>query len=114
MREDDAMMGEKEILGRYVGLRLETLHVWIEQGWVKPERDRDGYRFREIDVARVGLIHEFSTELELDDDAMEVILPLLDQVHGLRHQLRCLADAVSAQPEDVRQNIAAALEKSGG
>ena len=108
------MIGESEILGRYTGLRRETLHVWVERGWVMPERDRGGYRFREIDVARVGLIYEFSTELELDEDAMGVILPLLDQVHGLRHQLRCLASAVSAQPEDVRQSIAQMLAKSEG
>lgn len=107
------MMHEKEILDRYMDLPRETLHIWIEHGWVKPERDRDGYRFREIDVARVGLIYEFSAVLELDDDAMDVVLPLLDQVHGLRHQLRCLADAVSAQPEDVRRSIVEALEKSG-
>ncbi|WNJ98804.1 chaperone modulator CbpM [Thalassospiraceae bacterium LMO-JJ14] len=106
------MMHEQEILERYMDLPRETLHIWIEQGWVKPERGREGYRFREIDVARVGLIHEFSTELELGDDAMEVILPLLDQVHGLRRQLRCLADAVSAQPDDVRRSIVEALEKS--
>lgn len=106
------MMGEKEILGQYAGLRRETLHIWIEQGWVMPEREQGGYQFREIDVARVGLIFEFSTVLELSDDAMEVILPLLDQVHGLRHQLRCLADAVSNQPDDVRQNIAQSLATS--
>ena len=107
------MMGEKEILDFFLGLRRETLHVWVERGWVMPERrDRGGYRFHEIDVARVGLIYEFSTELELDEDAMDVILSLLDQVHGLRHQLRRLADAVSAQPEDVRQRIARTLAKS--
>ena len=103
------MMREGEILGRYTDLRRETLHFWVERGWVMPERDRSGYQFREIDVARVGLIYEFSTELELDEDAMDVILPLLDQVHGLRHQLRCLADAIRAQPEDVRQSIARTL-----
>jgi chaperone modulatory protein CbpM len=105
------MMREKEILGRYTGLRRETLHVWVQRGWVMPERDPDGYQFREIDVARVGLIYEFSTELELDEDAMSVVLPLLDQVHGLRHQLRCLANAVSAQPADVRRSIARTLAK---
>jgi len=106
------MMGEKEILGCFMGLRRETLHVWVERGWVMPERDRGDYRFHEIDVARVGLIYELSTELELDEDAMDVILPLLDQVHGLRHQLRRLAGAVSAQPEDVRRRIARTVAKS--
>lgn len=108
------MMGEKEVLGHFMGLRRETLRVWVERGWVMPERDRAGYRFREIDIARVGLIYEFSTDLELDEDAMDVVLSLLDQVHGLRHQLRRLADAVSAQPEDVRRHISLTLAKSRG
>jgi len=107
------MMEEKEVLGRFTRLRRATLHVWIERGWVTPERGQQGYQFREIDVARVRLIYEFSTELELDEDAIGVVLPLLDQVHGLRHQLRRLADAVSAQPEDVRRRITRMLEKSG-
>jgi len=111
-RGHETMMHEPEILGRFIGLRRETLHVWIERGWVAPERGERGYRFREIDVARVGLIYEFSTTLELDEDAMDVVLPLLDQVHGLRHQLRRLADAVSSQPEDVRRRIARALAQS--
>lgn len=108
------MMGEKEILDRHISLRQETLHIWIQHGWVMPERDQGGYWFREIDVARVGLIYEFSTELELDDDTIDVVLPLLDQVHGLRHQLRCLADAVNAQPDDVRHRIAQTIKKAGG
>lgn len=107
------MMGEKEILSRYGGLQRETLYIWIEHGWVIPQRDQSGYWFREIDIARVGLIYEFSTELELDEDAMGVILPLLDQVHGLRHQLRSLADAVNVQPKDVRQRIVRELAKPG-
>ena len=106
------MMGKKKILSRYTDLQRETLHVWIERGWVMPERDRGGYCFREIDVARAGLIYEFSTDLKLDQDALEIVLPLLDQVHGLRHQLCCLADAVNTQPQDVRQNIARTLAKS--
>jgi len=107
------MMGEEEIINCHVGLRRETLHVWVERGWVMPEHsDRLGYRFREIDVARVGLIYEFMTELELDEGAMEVVLPLLDQVHGLRRQLWRLADAVSEQPNEVRNRIAQAVAKS--
>jgi len=105
MREED------EILGTFTELRRETLHVWIERGWLAPKRGRAGYRFQEIDVARLRLILEFRTELDLDEDALDVILPLLDQVHGLRRELHRLADAVNAQPQNIRAQISAHLAK---
>jgi chaperone modulatory protein CbpM len=103
------MRVEEDILGTFADLRRETLHVWIDRGWLAPERSGEGYQFQEIDVARIRLIREFRTELELDEDALDVILPLLDQVYGLRRELHRLADAVSAQPAEVRDRIAASL-----
>jgi chaperone modulatory protein CbpM len=108
------MIEEREVLGLFTDLRRETLYLWIERGWLAPEEGEAGFRFREIDVARVRLIREFRTELELDADAMDVILPLLDQVHGLRDQVRRLAEAVNREPEDVRQRIGARLYPHGG
>jgi chaperone modulatory protein CbpM len=108
------MLSEQEVLRNVAGLRLETLRVWIDRGWLTPRRDREGYRFREIDIARVRLIREFSTDLDIGDDAMDVILPLLDQLHGLRRQLHRLADAVNAQPEEVRRRVADHLARSDG
>jgi len=105
------MREEAEILSQFSGLRRETLYLWIERGWLAPVRDGDGYRFQEIDVARLRLIFEFRTELELDDEALDVVLPLLDQVHGLRRELHRLADAVNAQPEEVRARIMERLEE---
>lgn len=106
------MREESEILSIFSEFRHETLHVWIERGWLVPTRGRDGYRFQEIDVARLRLIFEFRTELELDDEALDVVLPLLDQVHGLRRGLRRLADAVNSQPQDVRARISAHLTEN--
>ncbi|MEX2616987.1 MAG: chaperone modulator CbpM [Alphaproteobacteria bacterium] len=103
------MRSEHEILLDFVGLRRETLHVWIARGWIAPLREGGGYRYREIDVARIRLIEEFRSDLDIGEDAMDVILPLLDQVHSLRCELRRLADAVSAQPADVRRRIANAI-----
>lgn len=104
------MINENDLLETIVGLQRDTLHFWVERGWVLPEKNERGrYRFHEIDVARVGLIYEFSIELDLNDDAMDVILPLIDQVYGLRRQLKSLADAVNTQPENVRKQIIDAI-----
>ena len=53
------MREEAEILGLFSDLRRETLHVWIERGWLAPARGGGGYIFQEIDVARLRLIVEF-------------------------------------------------------
>ena len=105
------MRSEAEVLNAFTGLQRETLHIWVARGWVAPVRDGNVYRFREIDVARIRLIDEFRTDLDIGDDAMDVVLPLLDQLHGLRRELRRLADAVNAQPEDIRRRIVATLAK---
>ena len=103
------MIEEKEVLDRFVDLRRETLYLWIERGWIAPAPGRHGYRFRDIDIARLRLVREFHTELELDADALDIILPLLDQVHGLRDRVRQLADAVSREPDEIRERIARTL-----
>jgi len=105
------MRSEAEVLNAFTGLRRETLRIWVARGWVAPVRDGNVFRFREIDVARIRLIEEFRTDLDIGDDAMDVVLPLLDQLHGLRRELRRLADAVNAQPEDIRRRIVATLAK---
>jgi chaperone modulatory protein CbpM len=73
------------------------------------EQHGDTWLFHEVDVARVELIREIRQEFALDDEAVPVVLGLLDQVYGLRRQLRRLCDALAAQPEEVRKEIKRAL-----
>jgi chaperone modulatory protein CbpM len=86
---------------------------WIESGWVRPEGGEGGWLFHAVDVARVRLIIEISHELAIDDEAIPVVLSLLDQVYGLRRELAALCGAVAEQPDPVRQAIGAALRKQG-
>ena len=103
------MLSEQEFLSAFAELQRDTLYVWIERGWLSPVRDGGAWRFREIDVARVRLIRELNEELDLTADALDVVLPLLDQVHGLRRELRRLADAVDTQPPEIRNRILRSL-----
>jgi chaperone modulatory protein CbpM len=87
---------------------------WIESGWVRPEDSEGGWLFHAVDFARVRLIVEISHELAIDDEAIPVVLSLLDQVYGLRRELTALCGAVAEQPDPVREAISAALRKQGG
>ena len=72
-------------------LSVQRLHKWIRLGWVRPERREGAAYFHEVDVARVRLLSELEHDLEFDEDTVPLVLSLLDQIHGLRNELRSLA-----------------------
>jgi chaperone modulatory protein CbpM len=103
------MIAFEELLARFQGLDRQELARWVENRWVLPERRGDNWLFREVDIARVELILEIRHEFAIDDEGLPVILGLLDQVYGLRRQLRRLCDAVAALPLEAQATVARAL-----
>jgi len=106
------VIGLDELLGRFAGLERAELVRWVENRWVLPDEAGGRWVFREVDVARVELILHARDDLAVGDDAMAVVLSLLDQVYSLRRQMARLIDAVSAQPAEVQAAIRRALPKS--
>lgn len=96
---------EEDLVRRFASLSVQRLHRWIRLGWVRPERVEGLPVYHEVDVARVRLLHDLEIGADFDEDTMLLILSLLDQVHGLKHELRSLAAAVDQQPVDVRERI---------
>lgn len=100
---------EQEVVETVATLDAARLRLWIREGWVVPA-ERDGVHvFDELDLARIRLVYQLRDELDVGDEAVPVVLSLLDQVHGLRRGLRALLEAIEQQPEPVRQEIRAAL-----
>ena len=86
-----------------------VLERWIALSWVRPLLDDGGWQFSESDVARVELICDLHRDLGVDEDAIDIILPLLDQLYAMRRQMRALSEALGALPEDVRRDLLARL-----
>lgn len=107
------MIGFDELLVRYRSLERMELTRWVENRWVLPERHAESWVFHEVDVARVELILDIRRDFAVDDEAMPLVLGLLDQVYSLRRQMRRLCGAISAQPTPVQEAIARALPKTG-
>ena len=87
------------------------LTTWVERGWVIPDAAGASLEFHEIDVARVRLIHDLRREMDVGEDAVPLVLSLLDQVYELRSRLRCMLRAVEAQPRDVQLAVLAAMRR---
>jgi chaperone modulatory protein CbpM len=79
----------------------QTLEGWMAAGWIVPPQTEPEVAFSDVDLARAQLIRDLRDDLGVNDEGIEVILHLVDQVHGLRRSMRHLLDEIrSAQPED--------------
>jgi chaperone modulatory protein CbpM len=103
------MFGIDDLLGRFAGLERAELTRWVENRWVPPDEAGGRWVFHEVDIARVELILHVRRDFVVGDEAMEVVLGLLDQVYSLRRRLTRLADALAEQPPEVRAAIKKAL-----
>jgi chaperone modulatory protein CbpM len=83
-------------------LEASALEAWIEAGWLIPRRKGGPGPFSEIDVARVALIRDLGN-LGVNEEAIPIILDLVDQLHGLRRTLRELLSTVAEQPHPQRR-----------
>jgi len=80
------IMNKQEFLAR-ADLQTQTLELWLEQRWLIPDQTSDEMNFSDMDVARARLIRDLKTDFGVNDAGVDVILHLLDQLHGLRRVL---------------------------
>jgi len=66
------------------GLQVQTLEVWVEQRWLIPDQTSAEMTFSDADVARAHLIRDLKGDFGVNDEGIDVILHLVDQLHGLR------------------------------
>lgn len=89
-------------------LNAQALEAWMEAGWLLPRQDGPKHDFSDVDLARAQLIQDLEG-LGVNDEAIPVILDLVDQLHGLRRTLREILSAIHSQPEAMRRWLIADL-----
>lgn len=76
------------------GVQVQTLEFWIEQEWLIPEQTNSGPTFSEVEVARARLIQDLTDDFGVNHEGIDVILHLMDQIHGLRRALLEIHDSI--------------------
>lgn len=87
------------------GVERDELSLWIERRWVLPLESDGDYVFNDADLARARMIAEFRRDLAFDDDAMTLVLGLVDQLHAARRRLKQLLAAIDTLPDDARGDL---------
>ena len=98
------MLTELDLLARVRRLTVTRLRVWVAQGWIKPA-DEAAPSYSEADLARAALICNLEDELGFAEEDVPVLLNLIDQIHGLRAELKGLVDALDDLPADIRATV---------
>ncbi len=104
------MASEQDVVARVQHLTVTRLRVWVDQGLIKPG-DEAAPSFSEADIARAALIANLEDELGFAEDDVPVLLNLIDQIHGLRAELRGLLEALDDLPADVRTTVRMRIER---
>lgn len=93
-----------------IGISETDLRLWIEQRWVLPVKQEDSFVFDDVDLARARLIRELRVDLMVNEEAIPVVLSLLDQVHALRRALASINAAIDKASPTAKGEIAALLK----
>lgn len=90
-------------------LEVVELTTWVERGWVQPESTVAGWEFHEIDVARVRLLHDLRRDMDIGEDALPLVLSLLDQLYELRGTLRSLLGELQSRSPELFASVLASV-----
>ena len=74
----------------------QSLDAWITAGWLVPPQTEPELAFSDVDLARAQLIRDLRDDFGVNDEGVEVILHLLDQMHGMRRGMQELLHEMHA------------------
>jgi chaperone modulatory protein CbpM len=64
-----------------------AMQRWFEMQWIVTPEAAMPREISDIDAARALLIHELTSDFGVNDEGVDIVLHLLDQLHGLRQVL---------------------------
>jgi chaperone modulatory protein CbpM len=96
---------EEDVVSTVARLTRKQLIAFVEAEIIVPLHSDTGPVYRHFDIARIELLCELSDQFDLQDDALGMVISLVDQLHGVRAELRSVLEAVEREKADVRRRI---------
>jgi chaperone modulatory protein CbpM len=73
----------------------------------------EGLRYHTLDVRRITLLCELTDDFEVNEDALVIIMSLLDQLHGAHSKLDQVVQAIGAEPSEIKLRLSQRLHSAG-
>ncbi len=106
---------EQEVIDRVAGLTRTQLVSFVRAEVIRPVLTEDGTTwYRRVDLARLELLCELCDVFGLQDDALAMVISLIDRLHAARRELRLVLDVVAEHgSESLRLQVGEALRQAG-
>lgn len=101
----------QETVAAVVDLSDDQLTRYVRVGVITPVQSDQGPMFRDIDLARLELLVNLVEGYELGDDALGLVMSLVDQLNALRGDMRAMLDAVAQEPPETRARLSATIRE---
>ncbi len=88
-----------------IGVARDEVELWITRAWVRPDGQDGAWLFRPIDAARARLIHELRHAIGVNDEAVPLVLSLLDQLYEERRRVRAARAVLETAPPELRHAL---------
>lgn len=103
----------EQVIESVTALTAERLVHFERLRIITPVQTSDGPRYHTLDVRRITLLCELTDDFEVNDDALVIIMSLLDKLHGAHNKLDQVVQAISAEPSDTKLRISQRLHDVG-
>lgn len=94
-----------------VEISRPDLELCIEENWILPEREGDELAFDDVDLARLRLIAELRRDLAVNDEAVPLVLHLVDQLHFMQNCLDVVGQALQELPQEHRSGVERLMQR---
>lgn len=98
-------LSEDQAIATVERLTRVQLVSFVEAEIIVPVMSETGPTYRKIDIMRLELLCELSEQFDLQNDGLGVVMSLVDQLHGVRAELRAVLNAVETEQPEVRHRI---------
>lgn len=107
-----SLMTRAELLALMPELSETRLAALTDAGIVVPVQAESGQRFRDLDAARLQLALELGDVFALHDEALSLVLSLIDQLNGARGDMRAVLGALAEEPPETRARLRTVIRRT--
>ncbi len=92
-------------------LSVTRLRRFVAADCVRPAEDAGEAQFTEADLARLELLLDLSESYDFDEDALSLVMGLIEQLHGMRREMHALGRAIDEEQDEARARLRAAYAR---